>query len=133
MSNASDDFPEPEGPVIIVSCRVRDLDGDLFLRLCVLAPRMEMAVEGIGVEKTRCGSAVFRGGRGRSGARSHPDRVPLVEIVVAEALAKASHDLRVERRVGSGDVDLDLVGVARAGNHGRDGLVGQDETERRLP
>ncbi len=44
--NASDDFPEPDGPVITVNCRC-GMSTETFFRLCVRAPRMEMVREGI--------------------------------------------------------------------------------------
>src|SRR5438552_1248443 len=46
MLKASDDFPEPEGPVTTVSWRC-GMSTEMFLRLCVLAPRMAMVREGI--------------------------------------------------------------------------------------
>src|ERR1041384_2598374 len=41
VSKASDDFPEPERPVITVS-ESRGISTSTFLRLCSRAPRMEM-------------------------------------------------------------------------------------------
>src|ERR687889_2408064 len=38
VSNASDDFPEPERPVITVR-RLRGIATEMFLRLCSRAPR----------------------------------------------------------------------------------------------
>src|SRR5207237_6553084 len=43
---ASDDFPEPDGPVNTVSCRC-GISTEMFLRLCVRAPRMEIVREGM--------------------------------------------------------------------------------------
>src|SRR6185436_15082899 len=44
--NASDDFPEPDGPVITVSWRC-GMSTETFFRLCVRAPRIEMVRKGI--------------------------------------------------------------------------------------
>jgi hypothetical protein len=41
VSNASDDFPEPDRPVITISLS-RGRSRSMFLRLCVRAPRMRM-------------------------------------------------------------------------------------------
>src|SRR5690348_10627711 len=41
VSNANEDFPEPDRPVITVS-RSRGISTSTFFRLCSRAPRMEM-------------------------------------------------------------------------------------------
>src|SRR4051794_35922629 len=41
VSKASEDFPEPETPVITVM-RLCGISSEMFLRLCSRAPRMEM-------------------------------------------------------------------------------------------
>src|SRR5688500_13410011 len=44
--NASEDFPDPDGPVTTVSCRC-GISTETFLRLWFRAPRMEMVRSGI--------------------------------------------------------------------------------------
>jgi hypothetical protein len=59
--NASDDFPDPDGPVTTVSCRC-GMSTETFLRLWVRAPRMEMVREGMNtVEQARDGFVIPRG------------------------------------------------------------------------
>src|SRR6185295_395664 len=78
---ASDDFPDPDGPVTTVSCRC-GMSTETFLRLCVRAPRMEMVR--VGIE--------WRTLRTRSLCRSDPDAVTLIEVVAAEARAELVDD-----------------------------------------
>ncbi len=47
VSNASDDLPEPESPVITTSLS-RGMSTDRFLRLCSFAPRTRMHRDGSG-------------------------------------------------------------------------------------
>src|SRR5688500_17613555 len=46
VSNASEDFPEPDSPVITVSLS-RGIETSMFLRLCSRAPRMNNASSAI--------------------------------------------------------------------------------------
>src|SRR3954470_12140631 len=103
--NASDDFPDPDGPVRTVSWRC-GISTETFLRLCVRAPRMEIVRVGI---------------RGENAleVRSHPTRsqrhpVPLIEVVVAEPCAQLLDDVRRQRPLARGDVHLHLPRVPRA-------------------
>ena len=55
-----------------------------------------------------------------------------VEVVVAEARAEALDYLDGKAGLGGGDVHLHLPGDARAGDGRRDGVIGEDELQRRI-
>ena len=61
---------------------------------------------------------------------SNPDRVTLIEIEIAEALAKSIDDISGKFRFGGGDVHLDLARTARAWDRGRHGVIREHELER---
>ena len=87
MSNASDDFPDPETPVSTVSWRC-GMSTETFLRLWVLAPRIAIVREGIFEGRTFRDRLVIP-----LAARLQPYAVPLIKIVLAEARAEFVGDV----------------------------------------
>src|SRR5690606_63946 len=61
VSNASDDLPDPDRPVITISLS-RGRSRSMFLRLCVRAPRILMASISVGGSAEANGPA-YRNGR----------------------------------------------------------------------
>src|SRR5690606_9960507 len=71
VSNASDDLPEPDRPVITIS-RSRGRSRSMFLRLWVRAPRMRMVSIAIGGGDLGSGGGGRRLDRDRTGERNEP-------------------------------------------------------------
>src|SRR5690349_2126353 len=88
VSNASDDFPEPESPVITVR-RLRGIETETFLRLCSRAPRTTRYSWAIAPKGTRSRA---RGSTGSRLPRRHLAFTSLHDIIPR----------RAERRRGAG-------------------------------
>src|SRR5437879_5989025 len=61
VSNAREDLPDPERPVMTVS-RFRGIATEMFLRLCSRAPRTRRYSSGIAGQRIRIGGRIQDGG-----------------------------------------------------------------------
>src|SRR5437016_3705414 len=131
---ASDDFPDPDGPVRTVSWRC-GISTETFLRLCVRAPRMEIVRVGIRMEnaaKAGCHPRAedFVNEPTRSILQpSNPDVMPLVKVVIPQPVAQLLDHVLRQPGVAGGHVGLHLPHVLCSGDGGGHGVVGQDEAE----